>query len=257
MNKFPAWLNLLVLVILLAGMLLALPNLYGSVPAVQLADPDGNALGEDRIEVVNRIIENAGITPEASYLKDGRSVVRFAEVQDQLTAGERLRGTFERELSVALTLAPKLPAWVRGLGLSPMSLGLDLRGGVYVLLEVDMDTAIETRLALYQQDFNERLRDARIRNRVDLDGSVITVRLTNEADREEAQRIIRQADDEVLIDDGADGRSLRVRMTEAQIQARKDLSIEQNITTLRNRVNELGVAEPLVQRQGEEIGRAS
>jgi len=252
MNKYPAWLNLLVLAILLAGMLLALPNLYGSAPAIQLADPDGDDIDAQRVEDVVSLVEGAGVTPEAGYLTDGRIVLRFDSAEAQQQAGERLRSAYEDQYSVALTLAPKLPAWVRGLGLSPMSLGLDLRGGVYVLLEVDMDTAIENRLALYEQDFSERLRDARIRNRVDRDGSVITVRVTSEDDVAEARRIIRDADDEVLIGAGDDGRSLTVRMTEAQVQARRDLSIEQNITTLRNRVNELGVAEPLVQRQGED-----
>ena len=252
MNKYPAWLNLLVLAILLAGILLALPNLYGSVPAVQLADPNGGDVPAERVEEFTRLLGASEIVPEASYLKDGRVVIRFHSVQDQLAAGERLRAAYDRDLSVALTLAPKLPAWIRTLGLSPMSLGLDLRGGVYVLLEVDMDTALETRLLLYEQDFNERLRDAGIINRAELDGSVITVRIRDAAELDRARQVIREADDEVLISDGVDGRSLRVRMTDAQIQARRDLSIEQTITTLRNRVNELGVAEPLVQRQGED-----
>lgn len=252
MNKYPAWLNLLVLAILLAGVLLALPNLYGSVPAVQLADPDGGDVAAERVAEITGLLGASEIEPEASYLKDGRVVIRFHSVQDQLAAGDLLRAAYDRNLSVALTLAPKLPAWIRTLGLSPMSLGLDLRGGVYVLLEVDMDTALETRLLLYEQDFNERLRDAGIINRAELDGSVITVRIRDAAELDRARQVIREADDEVLISDGVDGRSLRVRMTDAQIQARRDLSIEQNITTLRNRVNELGVAEPLVQRQGED-----
>ena len=252
MNKYPAWLNLLVLAILLAGILLALPNLYGSVPAVQLADPDGGDVPAERVAEITGLLGASEIVPEASYLKDGRVVIRFHSVEDQLAAGDRLRAAYDRDLSVALTLAPKLPAWIRTLGLSPMSLGLDLRGGVYVLLEVDMNTALETRLLLYEQDFNERLRDAGIINRAELDGSVITVRVREAAELDRARQVIREADDEVLISDGVDGRSLRVRMTDAQIQARRDLSIEQNITTLRNRVNELGVAEPLVQRQGED-----
>ena len=131
-----------------------------------------------------------------------------------------------------------------------MSLGLDLRGGVYVLLEVDMDTAIETRMNTYQADFDDRLRREQIRHRVDLNGSVITVRLQNTEDVAAARDIIREADADVLIADGTDGKSLLVRMTEQQIEERRDLAIEQNVTTLRNRVDELGVAEPLVQRQG-------
>jgi preprotein translocase subunit SecD len=250
MNKFPAWLNSLVLAILLAGCLFALPNLYGSVEAVQIASNDGVPYAEDKLEEYVLAVEGAGVTPEAAYLQDGRVVIRFASTEDQEKAGERLRARYSRDANVATTLTPKLPEWIRKLGLKPMSLGLDLRGGVYVLLEVDMETAIEGRLKGYEQDFNERLRDARIRNRVDLDGETLTVRLTGPEAVEAARAIIRQADEDVLVNDGADGKSLTVRMSEAQIKARQDFAIEQNLTTLRNRVNQLGVAEPLVQRQG-------
>jgi preprotein translocase subunit SecD len=132
-----------------------------------------------------------------------------------------------------------------------MSLGLDLRGGVHFLLEVDMESAIDSRLSTYQQDFQERLRDERIIARVeDPDQGVLLVRVRDAENLERARDIIRSADSDVLILDNADGRSLRVRMSETQIRARQDFAIEQNITTLRNRVNQLGVAEPLVQRQG-------
>ncbi|NND46724.1 MAG: protein translocase subunit SecD [Woeseiaceae bacterium] len=250
MNKYPWWLNILVLVIVLAACLLALPNIYGSVEAVQIADSDGEAYGEAKLEEFVRVVEGAGIKPEASYLRDGRVVIRFESTADQEIAGERLRSQYSRQANVATTLTPKLPRWVRELGLSPMSLGLDLRGGVYVLLEVDMNTAIESRMALYEQDFNERLRDAKIRHRVDLNDGVITIRLTGAEDMQAARAIIERADSDVLVLDGEDGKSLTVRMTEAQIKERQDFAIEQNLTTLRNRVNQLGVAEPLVQRQG-------
>ena len=152
MNKYPGWLNALVLIIFLTGLLLSLPNIYGTTPAVQLSGMDGVDLSEARLEQVVQSIENAGITPEAAYLKDGRIVLRFDSVAEQRNAEERLRSRYEREVSIALTLAPKLPEWIRGIGLDQMSLGLDLRGGVYVLLEVDMDTAVGSRMATYQQD---------------------------------------------------------------------------------------------------------
>jgi len=250
MNKYPGWLNALVVIIFLTGLLLALPNIYGSAPAVQLSGPDGAQFSEERLGQIEQTIENAGITAEAAYLKDGRAVLRFANVEDQHNAADRLRERYKRNTSIALTLAPKLPVWVRDLGLEPMSLGLDLRGGVYVLLEVDMNTAVESRMTTYQQDIDDRLRDARIRHRVDLNGPLITVRLQTPEDRDAARELVRQADADVLIADGTDGKSLLVRMTEVQIEERRDLAIEQNVTTLRNRVDELGVAEPLVQRQG-------
>jgi preprotein translocase subunit SecD len=250
MNKYPAWLNTLVLVILLTGILFALPNIYGSAPAVQLADANANAITETQLNNFVRVLESDGVTPEAYYIADGRAVLRFNSVEDQQRSGERLRDRYNRDMNVALTLAPRLPEWVRNLGLNPMSLGLDLRGGVYVLLEVDMDTAINNRLQGYEQDFDERLREARIRHRVDLNNQIITVRLTQAEDTEAARQIITESDPNLLIGDGADGKSLTVRMTEAQVKERQDFAIEQNMTTLRNRVDQLGVAEPLVQRQG-------
>jgi len=250
MNKYPAWLNTLVLVVVLTGILFALPNIYGSAPAVQLANADATPITETRLGNFVRSIEGDGVTPEASYIVDGRAVIRFNSVEDQQRSGERLRERYEQDTNVALTLAPRTPEWVRDMGLNPMSLGLDLRGGVYVLLEVDMDTAINNRLQGYEQDFDERLREARIRHRVDLDNQIITVRLTRVEDTEPARQIIITSDPNVIIGDGTDGKSLTVRMTEAQIKERQDFAIEQNMTTLRNRVDQLGVAEPLVQRQG-------
>ena len=250
MNKYPVWLNVLVVSILIAGILFALPNLYGSAPAVQLADADRNAISEGQLDNYVRSLSNDGIEPEDAYLKDGRAVIRFNSIEDQQRSGELLRSRYKGEANVALTLAPKLPPWVRAIGLNPMSLGLDLRGGIYVLLEVDMATAIENRMRSYEQDIDDRLREARIRHRVELRDGIVTVRLTSADQLEQVRQIIVNADPNLLIGDGADGRSLTMRMTEAQIKERQDFAIEQNMTTLRNRVDQLGVAEPLVQRQG-------
>jgi len=250
MNKYPSWLNALVLAILLAGCLLALPNIYGSVDAIQIADSGGAEYGETKLDEFVRVVENAGVEPEAAYLQDGRVVIRFYKTEDQEIAGERLKAAYEREANVATTLAHRLPDWVRKLGLNPMSLGLDLRGGVYVLLEVDMATAIDSRMKGYEQDFDDRLRDARIRHRVDLADQVLSIRLTSAEDAETARTIVERTDPNLLVADGPDDKSLTVRMSEAQIKERQDFAIEQNLTTLRNRVNQLGVAEPLVQRQG-------
>lgn len=250
MNRYPAWLNWLVLVILMLGAVLAMPNIYGSVPAVQIASADGEPYAEAKVAQIVRVLEAGQSTPEAAYIQDGRVVLRFASVEEQLSAGDRLRERFGSSSNVALTLAPKLPAWVRNLGLSPMSLGLDLRGGVYVLLEVDMNAAIQNRLNLYEQDFAERLAEENIRRQVRVEDQTITVRVARVEDFDEARDIVRNADRDLLIIDGEDGKSFRVRMSEQQIKARHDFAIEQNMTTLRNRVNQLGVAEPLVQRQG-------
>ncbi len=229
MNKYPAWLNILVLIIMFAGCLLALPNIYGSLPAIQIADNNGVAYDEARLQEYVGVVESAGLTPEAAYLKDGRVVLRFEEETELTDVSAELKRRYNREASVAQTLAPRSPKWVRDLGLNPMSLGLDLRGGVYVLLEVDMNTAIDTRMMLYEQGITDNLLDARIRHLVVLEDRTINVRLTKPEDLEAARLIIQRSDADLLISDGADENSLRVRMSEAQIKARQDFAIEQNI----------------------------
>ena len=250
MNRFPAWLNLLVLSILLLGCVFALPNVYGTAPAVQLVGQKGADITENQLEDYLRVLSSTPVTPEAAYIDDGRAVLRFTSIEDQALALERLGARFASTASVAQTLAPRLPDWLRQLGLRPMSLGLDLRGGVHFLLEVDMDAAIQTRMTLYEQGLVDTFRDEQVRTQVLLDGDEIRVRVRRAEDMELVRDLIERADPDLLVLDGNDGSSYRVRMTEAQIKARQDFAIEQNITTLRNRVNELGVAEPLVQRQG-------
>jgi len=250
MNRYPAWLNALVLVALILGVVLAMPNIYGSVEAVQLANTNGDPVTESQLADFVATLDEDGVVPEAAYIGDGRAVIRFQSVEDQKRSGETLRERYRDQANVALTLAPKLPAWVRSLGLNPMSLGLDLRGGIYVLLEVDMHSAIQSRLASYEQDIFDRLREAGIPRRVDLQGEELLIRVRSAEDLEAARQVVARADSQLLVIDGEDGLSLNVRMSDAQVQARQDFAIEQNMTTLRNRVDQLGVAEPLVQRQG-------
>jgi len=251
-NRYPVWLNLLVLGILIIGSIFALPNIYPTVPAVQIASADGKAYDDSRIDEFVAVVAESGVTPEDAYIQDGRAVLRFDSNRDQVTAARDLRQRYERARtgSVALTIEPRLPAWIRSLGLRPMSLGLDLRGGVYFLLEVDMATAIQSRLTHYEQSFQDILRDERIRSQVRLDGDDLVVRVRTAEDLEVARNVIRDSDPDLLVLDSEDELTFRARMSEAQIKARQDFAIEQNITTLRNRVDQLGVSEPLVQRQG-------
>jgi preprotein translocase subunit SecD len=250
MNRYPTWLNLLVLGIMMLGVLLALPNIYDNAPAVQLSEVDGKPFGDRMIDRVSSALETEDITPKQAFIEDGRVVVTFTTEDDQQNSGNLLRDRFSDIANVAFSSTPELPGWIRSLGLNPMSLGLDLRGGVYVLLEVDMESAIDSRMQTYSQDFADRLRERRIRSRPEVVDQAVLVRLQNAEDLDAARDAIRDADSDVLILDGADGRSLRVRMSETQIRARQDFAIEQNITTIRNRVDQLGVSEPLVQRQG-------
>ena len=250
MNRYPTWLNLLVLGIVVLGSLLALPNIYGNADAVQLSEVDGKPFDDGMIDQVVMVLEAEGIAPREAFLQDGRVIVTFDTKDDQQKSGNSLRERFANVANVAFSSAPELPGWIRSLGLSPMSLGLDLRGGVYVLLEVDMESAIGSRLQTYSQDFADRLADARIRSRPEVMDQYLLVRLQNAEAVDAARDVIRAADSDLLITDGADGHSLRVRMSDTQIRARQDFAIEQNITTIRNRVDQLGVSEPLVQRQG-------
>lgn len=256
MNRYPAWLNLLVLGILLLGCTFALPNLYGTAPAVQLVAAQNTDVAESRLAEIAEALQSTGVTPEATYIEDGRAVLRFASTDDQRAALKRLTDVYQeapdpaRRLSVAQTLAPRLPDWIRNLGLRPMSLGLDLRGGVYFLLEVDMPSAIQTRLTLYEQSLVDGMREEGVRALVELNDNEIRVRVRRDEDLQPARDVIEDVDPDLLVLDGNDGLSYRVRMTEVQIKERQDFAVEQNITTLRNRVNQLGVAEPLVQRQG-------
>jgi len=249
MNRYPSWLNTLVVLVFITGFVFALPNLYSSLPSVQIANSDGSKMDNEQIDEAIDLIRSLDINPVTEYIEDGRAVILFSDPEDQLISGDRLRNKYQDSKSVAYTLTPNLPNWLRSFGIKPMSLGLDLRGGVYFLLEVDMETAINTRLTLYQQSFNDLLRDSKIRSRIDINGSEITVRVRNQEDLVSARNIVSEMDSDLLILDGSET-SFRVRMTENQIKARQDFAIEQNITTLRNRVNQLGVAEPLVQRQG-------
>ncbi len=250
MNRYPAWVYVLVLVTALGGLLLALPNAFGTVPALQVARTDGEALNEAMVDRFRSVLVEEDLTPEAAYLENGRVVLRFTTVDRQLRASDALREDAGDDYAVALTLASRTPAWLRAMGLEPMSLGLDLRGGVYFLYEVDMDAAIRKRLELYVDDFENRLTEAGIARRVRVEDDRIRVQVRDGQDLAEARRVVRDADSDLDIADGGDGKSLVVSMTDQQIRDRQNFAIEQNTTTLRNRVNALGVAEPLVQRQG-------
>ncbi|MBM4222147.1 MAG: protein translocase subunit SecD, partial [Gammaproteobacteria bacterium] len=252
MNRFPLWKNLIVVVTVVAGLLIALPNLFGEAPALQVGLANGEALTDSGIEHVNTVIASQQIEGATPYVDKGRLMVRFPSVDIQLKAADSLRAALGKDHVVALTLTPNTPAWLRAIGLRPVPLGLDLRGGPYFLFEVDIATAIKQRLDSYAGDFNKLLRDNRIRRSISVAGDEVRIRLPDAADAERAEELIRESDPDVLIEQRETGESavIVVQMTPVQIKERQDFAIQQNVTTLRNRVNELGVAEPVVQRQG-------
>ncbi|MGD8977043.1 MAG: protein translocase subunit SecD [Gammaproteobacteria bacterium] len=253
MNRFPTWKNVLVAVVIAGGLIFALPNVFGDDPALQISLETTQPLDDIAVDRVEGVLQQAAIPHEAAYLEEGRVLVRFSRVEDQLRAVDLLRDDLGGAYVVALTLAPRTPEFLRNLGLKPMSLGLDLRGGVYFLYEVDMDAAITQALDRYETDFRSLLRDERIRySSVRRDGRSVVVALRSDDDRDAAEAVIREADQLLSISSAeiGDQFELRVRLSEEQIRQRQDFAIQQNTVTLRNRVNELGVAEPVVQRQG-------
>ena len=252
MNRFPLWKNLLVVIAVVAGLLISLPNLFGEAPAVQVGLTSGEPLTDSGIERVNQVIASQEIEGAAPYTDKGRLMVRFPSVDIQLKAADSLRLALGKEYLVALTLTPNTPAWLRAIGLRPVPLGLDLRGGVHFLFEVDISTAIKQRLDSYAGDFNKLLRENRIRRSISVTGNEVLVRLPDAADADRAEELLKDADPDLSIERRTSGGSavIVVQMTPPQIKEREDFAIQQNVTTLRNRVNELGVAEPVVQRQG-------
>ena len=179
-------------------------------------------------------------------------LIRFANVEGQIDASDRLRSYLGRFSTVALTFAPRMPGWIQQLDLNQMSLGLDLRGGVYFKFEVDLDAAIQQRLDQYITDINKSLIDQRIRRSIRKEGNSLRVELVNPEDYNQARRSVREIDNLLEVTNASSGSQtvMVVSMTDEQLKQRRDFAIQQNILTMRNRVNELGVAEPIVQRQG-------
>ncbi|MFW2405807.1 MAG: protein translocase subunit SecD [Gammaproteobacteria bacterium] len=252
MNHYPVWKNLLIVAVVAIGVLVALPNLFGEDPAVQVSRDSGSAMEELEFSQVSVALDSAGIQYNSIYDEEGRALVRFDSVDAQLKASDHLREALGKAYVVALTLAPRTPAWLRAIGLQPMSLGLDLRGGVHFLFEVDIEEAVLLRLKQYESDFDKLLRKERIKRQTRLVGDEVHITLGDSADADTAEELMRDADADVdiLRRGTGDGIMFIVRMTPDQVKQRRDFAIQQNTITLRNRVNELGVAEPVVQRQG-------
>src|SRR5690606_35780445 len=259
MNRYPTWVNVLVLVICVAGVLLALPNFFGDDPALHVSRPDGTPVQSETLDQIESILGEAGIDHVSAEIEENAALVRFPTVNAQLRANDLLRAEMPDHV-VALTLAPRTPPWLAAIGLKPMALGLDLRGGVHFLYQVDIDAAVDQLLASYESDLRAEFREARIRSQLRVDNGQLLVSLQDPADLTRAEEIIRELDEpqqlsviERLIVERTQvgGRpGFRVRPSEALIRERQDFSIQQNTITLRNRVDELGVSEPVVQRQG-------
>jgi len=256
LNKYPFWKYLLILVVLAVATIYSAPNLYPDDPAIQITGAStAQAVQAADLERASKALAEAGIVVKATKLSEtgSQGLLRLQQQDDQLPAKDIVRRALGDSFVVALNLAPTTPEWLRNLGASPMKLGLDLSGGVHFLLEVDMQKAIDTRLNVYEGEIKSLLRKERVRYR-SLPGQkgVIQLGFADEATASEAQGLIRKNynDFQMNVAPRNNLQVLTLNLSEAKLAEIREYSIKQNLTTVRNRVNELGVAEPLVQRQG-------
>ena len=254
-HRLPLWKTVFVIVSLTLGILYGLPNGFPDDPAVQVTSNRSTvALGESDVVRVQDALREAGIELVVSDFGNSQALFRFDSVETQIKAKSLIQSTLGSDFITALNLAPTTPAWLQSIGASPMKLGLDLRGGVHFLMEVDLKAAVSQRLEAYASEIKQMLRKERIRFRsvdVGADGELAIRFLNQEARFQGVDRIrseyqgvfaYREADD-----DAAFASLLLANGEQTKIE---DYAVGQNLTTLRNRVNELGVSEPLVQRQG-------
>ena len=250
MNRYPLWKNLLVILVTAFGLLLALPNLYGEDPAVQVSATNAQ-VNQDTVQKVEDALKAAKLEYKSAEVADNRVLVRFADTDTQLHALDDMKQTLGTTFNVALNLAPRTPKWMQDIGLKPMSKGLDLQGGVHFQLQVDLNAAAQTKLQRNMNDIRGALRDKLIRYEdIALNGNAITLQLRTPDDVDKAKALLAAQYPDLTVTAGTQPNTLNAGMTDKDIQAMRQSAVEQNITTLRNRVNELGVAEPIVQQQG-------
>ncbi|MGE8069614.1 protein translocase subunit SecD [Pseudomonas sp. NPDC089569] len=256
LNKYPLWKYILILAVLAIGLIYSAPNLYPDDPAIQISGAStALQVNQADLDRVSTALKESGINVKAASLAaNGKGgLIRLTKAEDQLPAKDVVRKALGDDYVVALNLAQTTPQWLRNLAAHPMKLGLDLSGGVHFLLEVDMEKALDARLKVYEGDVKSLLRKEKVRYRSlpQLNGA-IQLGFTDEAAREEARALVRKNfNDFDIVPADLNGQPvLRLAMTPAKLAEIREYSIKQNLTTVRNRVNELGVAEPIVQRQG-------
>jgi protein-export membrane protein, SecD/SecF family len=255
MNKYPLWKNLLIALVLLAGVVYALPNLYGDDPAVQVVATRTGKVDATTLERLEQVLKAQGIELKRAELLADTLLLRFNGTEPQLKAYELMRETLGGNYAVALNLAPATPAWLQMLDAAPMYLGLDLRGGVHFLMQVDMDAAGAQALERYVSDWRTLLRENKVRYlTVATNNGRVEARFRDAAERDQAAALLRKEYRDLLLESvDRDGVFLlQGGINEQELREIKKFALQQNITTLRNRVNELGVAEPVIQQQGEE-----
>ena len=257
MNRYPLWKYLAIFLFVAVGAFYALPNLYPDDPAIQISGASSSLqVGDPLVKKAVKALDAAGIAVKATEISPrGKSVlIRLTDNEDQLSAKAAIKESLGHDYVVALNLAPTTPDWLTSMGATPMKLGLDLSGGVHFLLEVDSQKAVQTRMDIYAGEIRTLLRKDRLRYRkVDsTDPLSRELAFADEETRDKARKVIAKEFPDLAVEaEERGGRFLVVsRMPEQKIRDLEDYAVKQNLTTVRNRVNELGVAEPLVQRQG-------
>jgi preprotein translocase subunit SecD len=254
LNRYPLWKNLFITLIVAMGFYYAAPNLYAPDPALQIGGSSGaQGINEGLMERASEALSEAGVGHFGEEVQDSgkTGLIRLESREQQLKAQAVLQRALGDGYIVALNLAPTTPDWLISGGAQPMKLGLDLSGGVHFKLEVDVDAATDRKLEQYENGIKRRLREERIRGRIALDGTRIGMTFRSVEDREATRAEVRDLYPELLLDRvDEDMPQLFAEVTETTIAEVVEYAVAQNLTTLRNRVNELGVSEPLVQRQG-------
>ncbi|BCV66122.1 protein translocase subunit SecD [Shewanella carassii] len=245
----------MVIIIIAIGAFYAVPNLFGEDHAVQVVGTRGADVTVTTQTQVNDLLQSKGIGVKRSELENGQLLVRVNNAEQQLLAKEAIAEALGDKFSVALNLAPATPAWLESLGGSPMKLGLDLRGGVHFLMEVDMSEAIRKMEEAKIADFRSQLREEGIRySGVKATAKGIEIKFRDAENLAKAESFLKSRSNDMVFSDASEGNNfvLMATMSEVYLKQVKEDALSQNITTIRNRVNELGVAEPVVQRQGAE-----
>lgn len=252
MRPYATWKYVALLLVLAVSAIYSAPNLFGEQPAVQISQSNGEVLAADFAGKVESALRDAGVALESSGIESGQFVVRFRAEADQLKANDALKRALGNPYVVALNLAPQTPGWLRDLGAKPMALGLDLRGGVHFLLEVDVDEVRRAAIENYVTEIPAALRKQNIRySGRRQDGGDVVLDFADAEKLGAARKFIAGEYRELqLLDDPSAPLTLRARITDNEAKRIQDFAVQQNLVTLRNRVNQLGVAEPVVQRQG-------
>jgi preprotein translocase subunit SecD len=251
-NTFPLWKNLFIVMVLGLGLLYALPNIYGDDPSVQISSTRTTQLTDDQLNLIKETLTAQGIVAKAIEFNDDQILVRLESLDDQIKAADYLKSALGRGFTTALNLAPATPSWLRAIAAEPMYLGLDLRGGVHFLLEVDMDAAVKQAEERYVGDIRGALRAEKIRYAsIAKVNDFVQVKLKSEADAANAKAVLGTEFRNLKLSDGKELFVIEARISLDEQEQIKKFALAQNMTTLRNRVNELGVAEPIVQQQGD------